>query len=78
MKLLTELRTAYLAEMRRSVDHGKIIRVLYLVVFLVFIASMVRLVNRIWVNGGTTTVLHVSNGDTGEIRSTTDEIVPEE
>jgi hypothetical protein len=41
--------------------------------FLLFLISTARIVRQIWINGGTTTVVNVSNGDNGEVRSSSKE-----
>lgn len=59
--------------MRQSINHGRVIRALYIAMFLLFLVSTARIVRQIWINGGTTTVVNVSNGDNGEVRSNTKE-----
>lgn len=41
--------------------------------FLLFLVSTARIARQIWINGGTTTVVNVSNGDNDEVRSNTKE-----
>ena len=53
--------------------HGNIVRALYVLVFAVFLFSTARVIRQIWINGGTTTLVKVSNGEAGDVRAQTEE-----
>lgn len=73
LMLLETQQTICLAGLRQSINHGRVIRALYIAMFILFLISTARIVRQIWINGGTTTVVNVSNGDNGEVRSSSKE-----
>lgn len=51
-----------ISQLDDSAVHHRIIQCLYLVVFLWFLTSMVKIVSKIWKTGGTSTLVKVVHG----------------
>ena len=73
LKFLETQLSVYTATAKNAALHGNIVRALYVLVFAVFLVSTARVIRQIWINGGTTTLVKVSNGEAGDVRAQTEE-----
>lgn len=73
LKFLETQLSVYTATVKNAAMHGNIVRALYVLVFAVFLFSTARVIRQIWINGGTTTLVKVSNGEAGDVRAQTEE-----
>lgn len=73
LKFLEMQLSACTAAAKKAAMHGNIVRALYVLVFAVFLFSTARVIRQIWINGGTTTLVTVSNGEAGEVRAQSEE-----
>lgn len=73
LKFLETQLSVCTATAKNAAMHGNIVRALYVLVFAVFLFSTARVIRQIWINGGTTTLVKVSNGEAGDVRAQTEE-----